>query len=228
MAFGAFLKTVIYLVSSSLLYPVLFLLVVLLVWLILYSGTFFAEWLERMRLDCSSPESLPDRIKAGQIEYILSHRVKKYVSRLKNVLGSSEVSEEKIENLLQDTNLNTWKSLDRLRIFVRVAPGLGLIGTLIPMGTGLAALGQGDMSKLTSDLVIAFTTTVVGLALGLLAFFFYTYKRRWLEEDIKNIELATEVLSNALATHDLEQQADNNDVVRDKSNSSAWAKAVNY
>jgi biopolymer transport protein ExbB/TolQ len=228
MAFGAFLKTVIYLVSSSLLYPVLFLLVALLVWLILYSGTFFAEWLERMRLDGRSPERLPEKIKAGQIEGTLSHRVQKYISRLKNVLSSSEVSEEKIENLLQDTTLNTWKSLDRLRIFVRVAPGLGLIGTLIPMGTGLAALGQGDMSKLTSDLVIAFTTTVVGLALGLLAFFFYTYKRRWLEEDIKNIELATEVLSNAAASASTEEQRPEENKVQNESNSSAWARAVNY
>ena len=228
MAFGAFLKTVIYLVSSSLLYPVLFLLVVLLVWLILYSGTFFAEWLERIRLDGGSPERLPDKIKADQVEGILSHRVKKYVFKLKNVLSSSEVSEEKIENLLQDTTLNTWKSLDRLRIFVRVAPGLGLIGTLIPMGTGLAALGQGDMSKLTSDLVIAFTTTVVGLALGLLAFFFYTYKRRWLEEDIKNIELATEVLSNAAASASTEEQRAEENKIQNESNSSAWARAVNY
>lgn len=228
MDFGAFLKTIIYLVSSSLLYPVLFLLVVLLVWLILYSGTFFAEWLERWRLDGGSPERLPDNIKAGQIGNALSHRVKKYISKLNNVLSSSEVSEEKIENLLQDTTLNTWKSLDRLRIFVRVAPGLGLIGTLIPMGTGLAALGQGDMSKLTSDLVIAFTTTVVGLALGLLAFFFYTYKRRWLEEDIKNIELATEILSNAHPPAAAAEQTYVEDNVKDKSNSSALAKAINY
>lgn len=83
--------------------------------------------------------------------------------------------------------------MDRLRILVRVAPSLGLIGTLIPMGTGLAALGQGDMTKLSTDLVIAFTTTVTGLAIGTAAFFFYTVRRRWIEEDVKNMELATEM-----------------------------------
>ena len=50
------------------------------------------------------------------------------------------------------------------------------------------------MSQLSSDLVIAFTTTVVGLAVGITAFFFYTVKRRWVEEDLKNMELAMEVL----------------------------------
>jgi biopolymer transport protein ExbB/TolQ len=63
------------------------------------------------------------------------------------------------------------------------------------MGTGLAAMGQGDMVKLSSDLVIAFTTTVVGLAIGITAYFFYTVKRRWVEEDIKNMEMATEIFA---------------------------------
>jgi biopolymer transport protein ExbB/TolQ len=63
------------------------------------------------------------------------------------------------------------------------------------MGTGLGALSQGDMTKLSTDLVIAFTTTVVGLAVGITSYFFYTIKRRWIEEDIKNIELATEILA---------------------------------
>ena len=64
------------------------------------------------------------------------------------------------------------------------------------MGTGLAALGQGDMTKLSSDLVIAFTTTVVGLSVGITSFFFYMVKKRWIAEDIKNMELATEILAN--------------------------------
>ena len=51
------------------------------------------------------------------------------------------------------------------------------------------------MTKLSSDLVIAFTTTVVGLSIGMAAFFFYTVKRRWIEQDIKNIQLTTEVLT---------------------------------
>jgi hypothetical protein len=51
-------------------------------------------------------------------------------------------------------------------MLIRIGPGGGLIGTLIPMSTGLAALSQGDMSKLSSELVLAFTTTVVGLAIG--------------------------------------------------------------
>ncbi len=196
MAIGAFLKTFIYLISSSLLYPVLFLLSVLVIWIILYAGAFLAEWLERYRLEKVPSEHLPEKILNEPEGNFLSYRVKSYIKRLRGILGIAQ-EEEAVENLIQETKLHLRKSMDRLRILVRVAPGLGLIGTLIPMGTGLAALGQGDMSKLTSDLVIAFTTTVVGLALGLLAYFFLSLKYRWVEEDIKNLELATEVLTQA-------------------------------
>ena len=196
MDIGALLKSFIYIISSSLLYPVLFLLVVLTGWILIYSGSFFAEWLERIRLKRRPPERLPQLIKQGDNPGVFSHRVIAYIKGLRQLLnGVDQSTEVEIENFLQEKTLNLWKSLDRSRMVIRIGPSLGLLGTLIPMGTGLAALGQGDMTKLSSDLVIAFTTTVVGLAVGTVAYFFYTIKRRWVEEDIKNIELATEILA---------------------------------
>lgn len=38
---------------------------------------------------------------------------------------------------------------------------LGLMGTLIPLGPGLAALGAGDVNTLADALTIAFDVTVV-------------------------------------------------------------------
>jgi biopolymer transport protein ExbB/TolQ len=190
---GAMLKAFIYLISSSLLYPVLLLLVILTLLIIVYAGSFFAEWLERARLERCPPQDLPALLKTGASSAVVSHRVNQYVRALQRSLSRQGDSEAAVENLLQETTLKTWKTIDRLRILVRTAPSLGLIGTLIPMGTGLAALGQGDMTRLSADLVIAFTTTVTGLAIGTASFCFYTVKRRWIEEDIKNMELATEM-----------------------------------
>lgn len=199
MDIGALLKSFIYIISSSLLYPVLFLLVVLTGWILIYSGSFFAEWLERIRLKKYPPERLPQIIRQGDNPAVFSHRVNSYIKDLRRLLNNEDrLTEAEIENFLQEKTLSIWKSLDRSRMVIRIGPGLGLIGTLIPMGTGLAALGQGDMTKLSSDLVIAFTTTVVGLAVGIVAYFFYTVKRRWVEEDIKNIELATEILAGKI------------------------------
>ena len=196
MDLGAMLKIFIYLVSASLLYPVLFLLSILILVVIIYFGSFFAEWLERTKLKRCLPPDLPKLLKDGQSSDAVSHRVNQYIRQLHQINDSDATGDAAVENLLQSTTLELWKTMDRLRILVRAAPSLGLIGTLIPMGTGLAALGQGDMTKLTTDLVIAFTTTVVGLAIGTTAFFLYTVRRRWIEEDIKNMELATELAMN--------------------------------
>ncbi len=196
MDIGALLKSFIYLIASSLLYPVLFLLVVLILWILVYAGSFFAEWLERIRLAKCSPEELPRIFRNPDNRRVFPHRVCEYVGILRRLLDNgSDSTELEIENFLQEKTLSLWRSLDRIRMIIRIGPSLGLIGTLIPMGTGLAALGQGDMTKLSSDLVIAFTTTVVGLAVGITAYFFYTIERRWVENDIKNMELATEILA---------------------------------
>ncbi len=195
MDIGALLKAIIYLAASSLFYPVLLLLVAMTLWMLVYSGTFFGEWFERRRMDRFAPENFPDAFRTEQDRSRFPRRTRAYLDSLDTLLRQERFSEVRVENLLQDAVLKIWKGMDMLRIFVRVAPGLGLIGTLIPMGTGLAALGQGDMTRLTGDLVIAFTTTVVGLAIGMLAFFFYTVQRRWAEEDIRNMEMATDLLA---------------------------------
>ena len=47
---------------------------------------------------------------------------------------------------------------------------LGLLGTLIPMGTSLASLALGNLEAMAGQMVVAFTTTIIGLATGTLAY----------------------------------------------------------
>ena len=194
---SALLKSFLYIISSALLLPVIFILSVLVVWIFIYSGSFFAEWLERARFTKYDPAALPDIIKKGGQLTMLSHRVQGFIVKIEKLKDEGAPSPLSVENLVHEYTVRLSKSLDHLRLLIRLGPGLGLLGTLIPMGTGLSALSQGDMTRLSADLVVAFTTTVVGLAVGLTAFFFYTVRRRWVEEDTKNIELATEILINA-------------------------------
>ncbi len=75
------------------------------------------------------------------------------------------------------------------------------MGTLIPMGPGLAALGGGDVNTLAQAIIIAFNTTVVGLAAGGIAYFISKVRRRWYEEYLSNLdalcESALEVMDHA-------------------------------
>ena len=71
------------------------------------------------------------------------------------------------------------KRIERADILTRVAPMLGLMGTLIPLGPGLAALGQGNIILLSSAVTVAFDTTVLGLFTGILGFVISRLRRRW-------------------------------------------------
>ena len=82
--------------------------------------------------------------------------------------------------------------LDKFRLALRFGPACGLIGTLVPMGTALASLGEGDLSIMTSELVMAYTTTVVGLALGCVSALLLTIRRRHAESDLLEMEYLAE------------------------------------
>lgn len=58
----------------------------------------------------------------------------------------------------------------RADVLARIGPMLGLMGTLIPLGPGLSALGRGDVASLASAVTAAFDTTVLGLAVGIVGF----------------------------------------------------------
>jgi len=187
----ALLQSFIFLVSSSLFAPVLAALAVLAVWLTVRLGEFFSLWLERRRQGLPSAD-IVQRLAAGGEDLPLSRPVLAFRHRLREIDARDEVA---VANLLRTTEHRLWRALDSLKMVIRVGPGLGLIGTLIPMGTGLASLGQGDLSQLAGDLVVAFTTTVVGMAVGMAAYCIFTVERRWIEEDVQYIELVAEIES---------------------------------
>ncbi|MEF3169142.1 MAG: MotA/TolQ/ExbB proton channel family protein [Deltaproteobacteria bacterium] len=192
----AILESFIYIVSSSLLYPVLALLSFLTLAVIVYAGAFCSEWIGRSRMRRKTVDDPAAAIARGDFSSF-SPATRKYIEKLLKILEKAP-KEEEIEYVLQENRQKLMASLDPVRILVRIGPSLGLLGTLIPMGTGLAALGQGDMTQLSSQMVIAFTTTVVGLAQGTLAYVFFTVKSRWVEKDTRDMELATDLLAGGI------------------------------
>lgn len=196
MQIEALLKTFIYLIASSLFVPVLIMLCLILLWLLFFGGTFFSEWLQRSRQRPVSVEEWRRLVIKNEHGSHLSGPLRRFTDRLSGLLGSERNTlDAEVETLLQEKVQALFKSLDKIRMVIRIGPGLGLIGTLIPMGTGLAALGQGDITRLSADLVIAFTTTVLGLSEGMTAYFMFTVKRRWVEEDVRTIEFLTEIMT---------------------------------
>ena len=68
------------------------------------------------------------------------------------------------------------------RMLVKVGPSLGLLGTLIPMGSSLASLATGNLEAMAGQMVVAFTTTIIGLATGTLAYVVAAVRQTWVNE----------------------------------------------
>ena len=96
-----------------------------------------------------------------------------------------------------DYDLYVSKRLDRVRLAVRAGPALGLMGTLIPLAPALAALGKGQPSVLAEELQTAFAITVVGVAVGLIAFTVALVHERYYTKDLADLEFLREIRGDA-------------------------------
>jgi biopolymer transport protein ExbB/TolQ len=79
------------------------------------------------------------------------------------------------------------RRIERADFITRIAPMLGLMGTLIPLGPGLAALGAGELTILTTAMTVAFDTTVIGLLAGIVGFVLARMRRRWYDLAVQNL-----------------------------------------
>ncbi len=100
----------------------------------------------------------------------------------------------KFEKILQDAELGMAKALEPMKIGAKAGPILGLMGTLIPMGPALIGLSQGDIRALADNLVIAFATTVIGLAVGGICYGALVIKSRWYRQDLSDLDYAVEIM----------------------------------
>ena len=70
----------------------------------------------------------------------------------------------------------------------RIGPMLGLMGTLIPLGPGLAALSAGEFETLSKAVITAFDTTVLGLIIGGIGFTLGKYRKQLYEKLLNRLE----------------------------------------
>lgn len=196
------LQAVLYIVSTCLLIPVMVALVLLGLWLLLECGGFAAEVFRRrqrmyeQKLGSSLPEIEKFLTVPPSFLSDLPFHVRSYVKALSDLLNKKASMEtERIELLLQQRQSGMQAMLDKTSMLVRIGPSIGLMGTLIPMGSGLASLSQGNMAQMSSSLIIAFTTTVAGLLIGVVAYVITHVRTAWVRQDMLAMEMITEALA---------------------------------
>jgi biopolymer transport protein ExbB/TolQ len=195
-------------ISQSLQIPVIIFLIIFAVFAVLTLGSLVSEYTSRKNISSDLIEKLIYSISnANSLEEIkdIIKNAKIYESQkiiLIKILRSSSLTNESRQTLarklIEFEETKFAKKIERTDIVTRIGPTLGLMGTLIPMGPGLAALGAGDVNTLANAIIVAFDTTVVGIGAGAVAYFVSKVRRRWYEEYLSNLDALADALIDKL------------------------------
>lgn len=83
--------------------------------------------------------------------------------------------------------LHLLKLIEPLRIVSRVAPMLGLVATMIPMGPALIAVSSGNAGGIAQNLVVAFSAVIVALLAAAITYWVLSIRRRWLLSELNDL-----------------------------------------
>jgi biopolymer transport protein ExbB/TolQ len=201
------LSTTLHIISQSLLLPVVAFLLLFMAYAVINFGEFMSEYSSRVRVNSKDLKNiintLPDK-NAQEISSLISEmRLNRTHIEIIKELCEEECNDLKMveshaRNLIEREELRLEKTLEKTDFVTRLGPTLGLMGTLIPMGPGLAALGAGDIHSLANAIIIAFDTTVVGLAAGGICYVISKVRRRWYEEQMSTLDVLMESVLEAL------------------------------
>ncbi|WJI09384.1 MotA/TolQ/ExbB proton channel family protein [Methanobacterium sp. CWC-01] len=197
-------------ISQSLLYPVLIVLAIFFIYSLITVGMMLAEYYKRRKLHLDlknvaglilslTRENISNEITTvlNNVQISESHKqVLVALSQTKNV--DPAFRESLALKMMEDETIMVAKKLEKTDIIAKISPAVGLMGTLIPLGPGLTALGAGDIQLLADHLMTAFDAAVLGMAAAAIAFTISKIRRRWYEEDISNLETLAESVLEVL------------------------------
>lgn len=76
------------------------------------------------------------------------------------------------------------RRLEMVRVSTRVAPMLGLVATMIPMGPALKALADGKLEAVSQGLTMAFSAVILALVAAAITYTIAQVRRRWYASEL--------------------------------------------
>lgn len=204
------LSSVLRTITETLQSPVIFLLLVMMALTVFIAGSLIAEvFTERIYIKVKL-NTLPDMIEelhctatsdegtsiADCIEESkLLKRHKRALTELTKHPDITDLERESLAARLVTQEKSFYDKRTKVTdVMAKIGPMLGLMGTLIPLGPGIIALGQGDTFTLSNSLLIAFDTTVAGLVCALIALVISTIRKIWYRNDMSILETLMECI----------------------------------
>jgi biopolymer transport protein ExbB/TolQ len=197
---GSNLSNALRALASALQTPVICILLLLVAAAVVMLGTLIAELLtERRQLKAKLPK-LVDALRSGDVPVKqtieksgLLRRQKRALLELTNHRELKPAMREALAERLVYEERDHYDGIVKITdVISRIGPMCGLLGTLIPLGPGIIALGRGDTYTLSSSFLTAFDTTIAGLVAAAVAFVISTIRKRWYANYMSTLELAME------------------------------------
>jgi biopolymer transport protein ExbB/TolQ len=196
------LSSTFHVIAQSLLLPVIAVLLAFMIYSIIQAGGLLSEYTGRVRTDVNeiegiitsisnpgTPEVIRDVVEKSNLPD--SHKIVLEKIASEGVMGEKS-REAFARKLIEAEEIKAAKSIEKTDIIAKIAPAVGLMGTLIPMGPGLAALGAGDIQLLSQNLLIAFDAAIIGMAAAAIAFTISRIRRRWYEDQLSTLDTLAE------------------------------------
>jgi biopolymer transport protein ExbB/TolQ len=213
--------------------PVLVLALIALATIIFEIGTFAVEVSNRLRhrTDLETATASARRALLANDDAQARHaaaglaRSAPMARALSTIVSHARVpgGEHRLGKALADFDYQSQSRLARTRLLVRAGPAIGLMGTLIPLSPALTGLAEGNVTRLSTNLRIAFSVTVLGLLVGAVAFGLSIYRDRMYGQDLSDLEYVAAVVSDPRELPDI---APPPDVAPDSSGEPTAALAV--
>ena len=181
--------------------PCLIILIILMAGAVWQIGDIVVEYIaERRKHKCNVPQLLRDVHTAGAdglAELIensgLLRRQKKALLELAESRGlPKDTLTALAERLLATEEARNARTTSITDMIAKLGPMFGLLGTLIPLGPGVMALGQGDTVTLSQSMSIAFDTTIAGIITAAVCALISTFRKRWYASDVADLEAVME------------------------------------
>lgn len=195
-------------IAGSMETPVVIILILLIAGTLFMLGWLIAEALgERRKLDLALPALLDELRSAPDVPAMaaviesaqLLRRQKAALLELtKHPDFTSVMRSSLAAQLLEDEEAHWNRIVLLTELIARLGPMFGLLGTLIPLGPGIIALGQGDTFTLSQSLLTAFDTTIAGLLSAAVASVISAVRRRWYRRYAGVLETVADCLLETL------------------------------
>ncbi|MDO4183498.1 MAG: MotA/TolQ/ExbB proton channel family protein [Coriobacteriia bacterium] len=197
MTISDYLQEVLHQIASALMLPVIIVLVLLILVSVFCIGSIIVEFFaERRHFKVQLPRAINDLEAApySQVnDVICSTRLLwQQKAALLTVANNAGLPEDALYSIAKGevSNVDTRnrRTVGITELLTKVSPMMGLMATLIPLGPGIVAMGQGQVDILSASLGVAFDGTVAGLLTAVVCMCVSHIRKRWYQQYLTALE----------------------------------------